>query len=181
MIRGESIYLMPVDPENAETFRGWFNDPEVHRWLLSGHIPITKDAELRILEELETSDDAYAYEIHVAKDDRPIGICGLGEVTLVHRTGEIGITIGEKDAQGQGYGGDAIRTLLGFGFGTLGLHRIGISCYEGNERACALYRKLGFTETGRKREIAFFRGAYHDLIVMDMLDREFAEMHGSST
>ena len=39
MIKGDKIYLTELDRANAETIRTWLNDPEVHRYLLVGHVP----------------------------------------------------------------------------------------------------------------------------------------------
>ena len=47
---------------------------------------------------------------------------------------------------------------------TLGLHRIWIGAFAKNERALALYRRLGFTDCGRDREAHFLHGEFHDLV-----------------
>jgi RimJ/RimL family protein N-acetyltransferase len=173
MIRGERIYLSALDPSNAEIALGWFADPEVREWLLNGHIPMTLASEHAFYARMEASDSDYVFEIHLAENDRYIGNAGINGVKLPERDGEIGILIGEKDCWNQGYGRDALLTLMRFGFETLGMHRLQIQAVEGHERAVHLYPSLGFTETGRRREAQFLHGRFWDDIMWDMLESEW--------
>ncbi len=176
MIPGTLVYLTPVDPANAETARGWINDPAVNRWMLSGHIPVSKDSELAWYADAERqwqAGSAYRFEVHDAGDSRLVGHISLEHVDMLHRHAEVGIVIGRPADWGKGYGADALRTLLRFGFETLGLHRIWITVFAENERAHALYKRVGFTECGRDREWGFLHGAYRDLVRLDMLEHEW--------
>jgi RimJ/RimL family protein N-acetyltransferase len=181
MIHGTNVYLTRFDIANAETARGWLNDPAVNTWLLSGQIPVSREQEAAFYAATEVEWNAgsgYRFEIHVREDDRLIGICGLDTVNLIHRTGEIGIFIGSLEHQNRGFGRDALTTLLRFGFDSLGLHRIAIKANTENERAVHLYSSLGFTEVGRERHVAFMRGRFHDHICFDMLEDEFRARYG---
>ncbi len=182
MLVGEKVRLVALDRGNAEQARAWINDPEVNTWLLSGQIPVSREGELAFYEGSErglANGTDYRFEIHVAGDDRYIGNCGLEQVDRIHRHGEVGICIGSLPDQNQGFGRDAIVTLLRFGFDTLGLHRIAILANAGNERAVHLYGSIGFREVGREREVVYMRGRFRDHIVFDMLDREFRERYGA--
>lgn len=179
MLRGETVYLTTLDRANLETVRAWINDPEINTWMLSGHIPVSSGSEAAWYEAADkraAEHSAFIFEIHVADDGRYIGNCGLEGVDLVHRHAEIGIAIGVIDQQNKGYGRDAIRTLLRFGFETLGLHTITICHVAGNERGAHLYRSIGFREAGVLRQHTFLRGEYHDEVVLDMLDSEWREL-----
>lgn len=182
MIRGTTVYLARLDMANAETARGWINDPEVNQWLLSGQVPVSAEGERAFFVASETAwnaGTAYRFGIHVAADDRFIGICGLDDVSTQHRTAEVGICIGSFAHQNRGYGRDAIVTLLRFGFDTLGLHSISIRANEQNERAVHLYSSIGFVETGREREAVFMRGRFHDHLCFDMLEDEYRAKYGA--
>jgi RimJ/RimL family protein N-acetyltransferase len=146
MLRGDTVYLTALDPANAETARAWINDPDVNKWLLEGHIPISKAGELDWYARMDASPADHVLEIHVAEDGRCIGHVGLNDVDVRHGHGEISIVIGEKAEQNKGFGRDAIRTMLRFGFETLRLHRIEIRAAAGNDRALHLYRSIGFKD-----------------------------------
>lgn len=74
---------------------------------------------------------------------------------------------------GKGLGSEAIFLLLQHAFAELQLHRIGIRVLAYNQRAIRAYEKCGFVIEGREREAAFVNGAWHDDVMMGLLDREF--------
>jgi len=81
--------------------------------------------------------------------------------------------IGEEADRGRGYGAEAIRLILDYGFNTLNLHNIQLHLNGDNAQALACYKKVGFKEFGRRRESKFHSGRYVDQIYMDILDSEF--------
>ena len=178
MIKDDKIYLTELDWANAETVRGWLNDPEVYEFLVVGHIPITKEAERQFYERQVTSSDRHTFEIHVAEDGRYIGNVGLKDVNLVHRRAELGLVIGAKEDWSKGYGTDAIVTCLRFAFATLGLHSVRLKAHQDHSRGIGVYRRIGFVEVGREREAVFQKGRFADYVVLDILDREFWDRHG---
>jgi RimJ/RimL family protein N-acetyltransferase len=180
MIKGKKIYLTELDRANAETIRAWLNDPEVHRYLLVGHIPLTREQEERYYDAQAASSNTFNFEIHVAADGRYIGNVSLEDVDLLHRHGEIGLVIGAKEDWGKGYGADAIVTCLEFAFLTLGLHSVCIRTRGEHERALELYERLGFVRTGRERERVYQQGHFADYVVFDILDGEYRARYCSS-
>jgi RimJ/RimL family protein N-acetyltransferase len=60
----------------------------------------------------------------------------------------------------------------------LKLHRISVRVVAYNARALGAYRKCGFTTEGREREAAFVDGAWHDDVMMGILDREYRHPDG---
>jgi len=174
---GEKVLLTALDRRNAEMVLAWINDPEVNRYMLTGHVPLTMNEELEFYDRSEKSDGLYNFEIHVAEDMRLIGHVGLIDVDMRHRHGEVGIVIGDKAAQGRGYGRDAIVTLLGFAFDTLGLHSVTICAREDNERGLHLYRSIGFKDAGRLRQHDFAEGRFFDLVELDMLGEEYRSLY----
>ncbi|MRR12606.1 N-acetyltransferase [bacterium] len=182
VLRGTTIYLARLELAGAETARGWINDPEVNKWLLSGQIPVSSEAERAFFaasEEAWNAGTAYRFGIHGADDNAFVGICGLDQVSMQHRTAEVGICIGSVAHQNRGYGRDAIVTLLRFGFDTLGLHSISIKANADNARAVHLYTSIGFVDVGREREAVFMRGRFHDHICLDILEGEFRAKYGA--
>ncbi len=83
-----------------------------------------------------------------------------------------------KPYQGQGYGSEAIKWALRFGFRHCNLHRIEIGGFGYNTGALRLYEKLGFKMEGRKRDFFWHDGAYWDLVGLSMLEEEWRELYG---
>ncbi len=80
----------------------------------------------------------------------------IGHIELDHiawRSGdaELRIRIGEKAYWDQGFGTDAVRTLVRHAFSALGLTRVYLRVFAANRRAIRCYEKVGFRKEGRLR------------------------------
>ncbi|KAL1614467.1 hypothetical protein SLS54_009725 [Diplodia seriata] len=111
------------------------------------------------------------------KEPQPIGIISLTNPRPGwehHRNSNISIDIIAAH-QKKGYGSEAIRWIVDWGFRTAGLHRIGIKCFSYNTGAARLYERLGFVPEGRKREAVWFDGGWHDGLQFAVLEQEWRE------
>jgi RimJ/RimL family protein N-acetyltransferase len=93
-----------------------------------------------------------------------------------HRRSEIGISI-VRAYQSQGYGSEAIKWVLRFGFRHCNLHRIAICTFEYNTGARKLYEKLGFKPEQRLRDHLWHDGRYWDFVGFAMLEDEWRELY----
>jgi len=84
----------------------------------------------------------------------------------------MGIMIGDREYQDRGYGTDAVRTILRFAFDEMNLNRVWLHVHEDNARGIAVYRKCGFREEGRLRDVLLWDGVFHDAIVMSVLSTD---------
>ncbi|MDR0916961.1 MAG: GNAT family N-acetyltransferase [Oscillospiraceae bacterium] len=168
---GESVYLSPINPDDAELYTKWVNDAEMTQFLMMHSKVYGLASEREALERL--ADGGYNLAIVRAQDDAPIGGITLNGIDCVYRKGMLGIYIGETENCSKGYGAEAIRLLLGFAFDTLGLHNINLQLHSDNARALACYTKVGFREYGRRHECVFKHGRYFDEIDMEILEDDF--------
>jgi len=88
------------------------------------------------------------------------------------RSTRIGLQIASV-YQNKGYGAEAIRWALDWAFLWAGMRRVEIGTTAYNERAVALYKKLGFVEEGRAREKVLMHGRWWDEVDFGMLEREW--------
>ncbi|KAJ3496248.1 hypothetical protein NLG97_g2795 [Lecanicillium saksenae] len=89
-----------------------------------------------------------------------------------HGNTELGMGI-HKDFQGQGYGTEALNWVMDWAFNYANIHRLGLTVYEWNTVAYAVYKKVGFQEEGRKRESLYKTGRRWDEIIMGVLVHEW--------
>ncbi len=174
MIEGTRVNLRAMEMTDLERCQRWINDREVTRHLAMRY-PMSMAAEeawLRDLTSKPTSFDAAMFAIET-KDGRHIGNIDLRGVQAENRASMLGVMIGERDCWSQGYGSDAIQTLLGFAFDEMNLNRVELHVFAKNERAIACYLKCGFGDEGRLRQDVYYEGAYHDAVVMSVLREEF--------
>jgi len=102
-----------------------------------------------------------------------IGEIRLDRVDFQDRRASMAVGIFDRASLGRGLGSEAIRLVLRYAFGAMKLHRLGIRVLAYNKRAIRAYQKCGFVVEGRERETAFVNGAWHDDIMMGLLEHEF--------
>ena len=178
MLEGKLVRLRALEAGDLDADHRWINDVEVTRFVANRY-PISRAEEERWLTNRPPND--YAHGVMMAietKDGAHIGNMGLHDPHPEHRVATLGILIGEKDYWSNGYGTDAIVTLLRFAFGEMNLHRVMLHVFEFNERAIACYKKCGFQIEGRLRQHYYGEGRYWDDFVMGVLRDEFEALHG---
>ena len=113
------------------------------------------------------------FNIIELNENKLIGTLGLENIKWIERSAVLGIFIGDTDFRSNGYGTEAIRLLLEYGFKYLNLHSIRLDLLAINERAHKCYLKCRFKDVGRSREEIFLNGKYYDKLHMDILENEF--------
>lgn len=174
---GDRIYLSPRSTEDAEIFVKWLNDFEVSDYTGRTNMIMTLDAEKKYLEDKALDSSTVAFAIVNMADDTMIGTVSIENINHINRTGVLGILIGNPDFRSKGYGTEAIRLILDFGFNYLNLGSIRLDLLSCNERALKCYKKCGFKEYGRWRKSKFINGKYYDTISMDILSEEFTDTY----
>lgn len=178
MIDGKLVRLRALEPEDAERAYRWINDREVTHFLMARYpysLAAEKDWAAQAAKTNDFTDLRFAIE---TLDGVHIGICGLHHGRPEDRLADLGIMIGEKEYWSQGYGTDAMLTVLRFAFYQMNLNKVTLGVFEINPRARAVYEKCGFVEEGRGREEYYQDGRYIDVIRMGVLRREFEALHG---
>jgi RimJ/RimL family protein N-acetyltransferase len=165
----------------AENFSRWQRDSEYHRLLSTEAFnPHSMKAIREWLEKNLEKDppEFYLFMIRKLDDDRLIGEIDLGGMSLTHGDGFVGISIGEREFWGKGYGTEAMDLILRFAFLELNLQRISLDVFEYNPRAIRSYEKAGFIHEGRQRGMLNRDGQRYDLLFMGILRDEWLVNNG---
>ena len=170
---GNRLYLSPMSVEDAAIYVKWLNDPTVSE-------NIGMDTKITTLESekewLKENQNKYNFAIVLKENDKLIGNISLIEVDLIHRNAVLGIFIGDDSNRGKGYGKEAIKLLLEYGFNNLNLNNIMLSVYSFNKRAIKVYESLGFKKFGTRHKSHYFKGKFYDEIQMEILKEEYSEI-----
>jgi RimJ/RimL family protein N-acetyltransferase len=172
---GPRVSFRPAEVEHAPIYQAWVNDPENHQYLARFR-PMSGLEEKQWLEKVHERKELHLFEIALRDEERPIGLCSIGLGEQPHRSGEVGISIGDREFQGKGYGSEAIGLLLEYGFATLGLHRIQLFVYANNARAIRCYEKCGFRREGVRREARWWAGRWWDILEYAILEHEWQSL-----
>ena len=169
-LEGEKVYISPMNSEDAEIYVKWLNNPEITKYLSTHNSLISIYGEKEYLEKFSNTE----FHLCIVKkeNDELIGNIALEHIDYKNGTAELGIFIGEEENLGKGYGSEAIKLLTNYGFKELRLHNISLRVYDINERAQKAYEKCGFKECGRLHEAIYRDGKYHDLIYMELINKE---------
>ena len=174
MLRGKKVLLRPVMRSDIQYFLKWFNDPEVIQYL-NMYLPMTEMAEEKYIDGLGADRTQANFVIEAIEDNlgKPIGTIGLVNISPRDHNAGFGIAIGDKDYWSKGYGTEAARLLVNYGFEQLNLHRINSSAIAFNERSARMHKSVGFKEEGKRRECIFKNGKLQDEMVFGLLREEW--------
>jgi RimJ/RimL family protein N-acetyltransferase len=173
-IAGEKCYLSPCAPEDAESWAKWDNDLEVALPLGDeAYTPFALEKSQEIVGGV-IQGQHHVFSIVDLATDALIGRCMLFDVDPINRKAMLGIVIGEKGYWGQGYGQEATRLLLDYAFNLLNLNSVMLGTFAFNQRAIHCYERVGFRVIGRRRQARIIAGIKHDVLLMDILAKEFA-------
>jgi RimJ/RimL family protein N-acetyltransferase len=101
-----------------------------------------------------------------------IGGIGLEIRDPDNRRGWIGYWL-TKAYWHRGFGSEAASAICEVGIRKLGLHRIDAHVFDFNPRSMNLLRRLGFAVEGKKREVLFRWGKWHDEVLFGLLREDF--------
>jgi RimJ/RimL family protein N-acetyltransferase len=182
MIEGTLVNLRAREMTDLDRNYRWMNDREVTEHLAMRY-PLSLAAEEMWIREGSSKPIVYGVNVFFAietKDGEHIGNISFHEMSVERRKARLGIVIGDKAYWSKGYGTDSMLTFLRFAFDEMNLHRIDLTVDDDNLRGIACYRKCGFVQEARMRQVRFTRGAYRDQFVMGILRDEFYALHGTT-
>lgn len=104
---------------------------------------------------------------------RYIGGIRLHGISEADRHARLALGIFDRRFWSHGYGTEAIRLTLRYGFAQMCLHRVDLVVLEYNARAIRAYEKCGFRREGVLRDNALVDGVWYDDIVMAILESEY--------
>ena len=173
---GDNVYLSPISLDDVEEYAEMVNDIKVSVGL--GYLSYTNIIDFESEKEfLISAKKEKMFAVRLLKNDELLGNIGFNSVDLLNRTAVIGIMLGNPNYQRKGYGIEAVKLILDYGFSFLNLRNISLSVFEYNEAAYNLYKKAGFKEVGRLRKAVEILGKTYDVIIMDMLKEEFQSVY----
>jgi RimJ/RimL family protein N-acetyltransferase len=172
-LRGDLVVLRRHRDDNLPTIVRWYRDPELARLTRYQTRPMSLEEIERFFVTRLLSDDGLGYAIHEAATDRLVGLTTFSALDPDNASVMFHITIGEPDAWGRGLGTEATQLMLRLAFDHLGLHRVGLSVFEFNDRARRSYEKVGFRVEGRLRQAIARDGRWWDELQMGILADEW--------
>lgn len=177
MIEGEKITLTIPEKQHLKQMMKWRNTPELK--VFSGEYrELSYSHQINWWKDKVLKDDLCQYfVIKPIGEDKIIGTASLVNIHPVYKKAQFGILIGDKKYRNNGFGSDALRTIMKFGFKELNLNRIWSEVYS-NNIAIEIYRHLGFKDEGVMRQSVYKNGSYLDSHILAILKEEYDRLYG---
>jgi len=170
MIIGGKVRLREKKLSDARNDYAWQTDPELARLDAMPLVTISFPQYLldytTALRYPPATRHTFAIE---TLDGKHIGNCVYYNVDEAKGEAELGIMIGERDYWDQGFGTDAVTTLVNHIFQQTNLKRIYLKTLDWNQRAQRCFQKCGFTPCGHLTQDGY------NFILMELRRERWAE------
>ncbi len=142
-IGGRLVRLRGSRPGDAEALAGISAHPEVARF--AGSFMLLPESAEDVRAQLaRRSPDGIGWVVEAQDDGAVIGRASLRRIDFRNRNCWLGIALGPPERWNRGYGQEATRLVTRFGFRQLGMEKVYLGVFEGNDRGLAAYRRAGY-------------------------------------
>lgn len=168
------LILRPLALGDSSRIEELAGDYEVAKSTLNIPHPYPEGSAIQFIESIHTAEhnNKIAMFAIVDKDSQQlIGLINLN-LSLPFKRGELAYWIG-KHYWGKGYGTEAAKALLEYGFNSLKLNKIFAASFTSNPGSWKIMEKIGLKYEGTlKQHVARF-GQFYDLTYYGLLKEEF--------
>jgi RimJ/RimL family protein N-acetyltransferase len=180
-LTGDRVLLRPFTAADVPVMAEILADPDVIRLTGSAHSTAEVEAQATPAVDDKLSDwylsrvdqvDRLDLAVVDRSTDACVGEVVLNDVDTDNLSCNFRTLIG-AGGRDRGLGTEAARLIIGYGFETLGFHRISLSVFGFNPRARRAYEKVGFRSEGVLRQSFRFDGEWYDDELMAILRPEF--------
>jgi RimJ/RimL family protein N-acetyltransferase len=175
-LTGQRVTLRELDASDTHAAYEWASDPAFFRYMSAD--PVASVAEealfIRDVQKHARTRPRVHYTLGIVERgaDALIGIVRLSVIEPAQRGADLGYGL-RADRWGKGYATDAARTVVDFGFATLGLHRVWALCDPRNTGSRRVMEKVGMRYEGRHRDHVYAHGEWRDSLVFAVLEDEW--------
>ncbi|HLO86817.1 MAG TPA: GNAT family protein [Nostocaceae cyanobacterium] len=170
------LIIRNFQSDDIKTFIIYRNDPEIAKYQ-SWSLPYSEIAAQEFIEYLQqttpgTLGEWYQLAVELKATGEMIGDCAFCILAEDGQQAEIGFTLARQH-QGQGYGTEAVKSLLEHLFVNYHLHRIRANCDPENIASVKLLERAGMRLEGHFIKSLWFKGQWVDELWFAILREEF--------
>lgn len=170
-LSGEKVALRPLEPEDASFLAFCNNSEDIRASFFTGY-PTNSQRQKECIENLYEKYEYVPFVIVNQKSRENIGVTAFHRIDIVGGVATMSIILPDKKDWGKGYGKEAVKLMVRYGFDILRFHRIQLVVGAQNSAAKSIYAAVGFREEGVMREAMYQDGCYWDFIMMGLLESD---------
>lgn len=167
ILNGNKIYLVPISKQDTDNIVKWRN--EVKDFFIDQRL-ITAESHNQWYDSMILSKKVVQFIIYKQEDKKSIGSVYLRDIDLTNKKAEYGIFIGDKTGQNKGYGREAAKLIISYGFMELKLHKIFLRVFADNFNAINSYKSAGFIQEAYLRDELYINNSFRDIMLMAILN-----------
>lgn len=167
-LTGEKIRLRLMNDEDTDLIVRWRNNPRVRNNFIYQKT-FTREGHENWVRTMVDTGKVVQFIIEDLTDGQPVGSVYFRDIDAEHKKAEYGIFIGEDSSVGKGFGSEAARIAVDYGFKELGLHKIFLRALADNAGAIRSYEKAGFVKEGYFKDDVCIDGRFKDLVFMAII------------
>jgi diamine N-acetyltransferase len=168
----KEIKLRAVEPEDLELLYKWENNDQywiisntltpfsrftLKRYIENSHRNIYENGQLRMMIE------------HISSKET-IGTIDIFDFDPFHKRAGLGILIAEENFRKQGYATMSLECMIDYCFKTLLLHQLYCNILSDNNESISLFKKLGFSQIGIKKDWINTNKGYLDELMFQLIN-----------
>jgi RimJ/RimL family protein N-acetyltransferase len=178
MITGSKIVLLPYESSDYAKIVEWHKDP-LFDDVMSDELRDKGETDIISFYQQFFPPNGRIFVGGIKKGSgyQRIGIVGLTNIDWKNRKAEIYGGIGPKDLRAQGYGIDAIETVVDWARKQLGLHRIYAIVKAHNEPAIRSLVEAGFRREGDMKDAHFQDGNFINKVMLASVPERYTLGH----
>tara|TARA_Y100001958_G_C21248715_1_gene581908 strand:- start:30327 stop:30917 length:591 start_codon:yes stop_codon:yes gene_type:complete len=171
---GDRIYLRPLDIDDVDgPYLHWVNNEEIISSLESLYLPTSRQQLVDYLSSVINNKDIVFLAIIETQTNKHVGNIKLGPIDWIKRKAIYGRMIGDKESWGKGYGTEAARLIIKYGFERLNLHKIGAMALIVNKGSIKSNQKAGLKIECTIPEEVFRNGKWIDCVSLSITENEY--------
>ncbi len=168
----ERLLLRRVSPEDSQGIFECFSSPVAMRYM--GTPLDDRDSVEGIVEDYRSGHEeghGMVWALEERKGGAFAGTAGFEEFSFLDYSAGISFTLLDS-MRGRGFMGEALGAILSYCFNSMKLNRVQALVLPENTGAVKLLKGLGFSTEGLTRQSVFFRGAFHDQLILSLLEQD---------
>ena len=172
-----SVRLRRLAHADGPRVLAWRNDPAVSAHMYGDHL-IGEDEHALWLDAALTCDDRRYWIVEL--DEEPAGLANLVRIDRAASRCEWAFYLASAAVRGRGVGGAVEYLVLRHVFEGLELNKLWCEVLAGNAAVVRLHERFGFTREARFRDHVRKGGAFHDVVGLGLLAREWPAVRAAA-
>jgi RimJ/RimL family protein N-acetyltransferase len=170
------VQIKEFDLQNVSVHYKWNNDKELNYY--DSDYPHQHESFETFLKRIksvldERNETNDLFEIHLAENDKLIGIVDIHAIDKYNRRCFVNCTIGDRDYAGKGYDVEALKIVLAHCFEQKNMHKVATTAFDFNTSWIESVKELGFKQEGQLREHVIKQDEYCDKLIFGLLKSDY--------